>query len=156
MEQVHLDQIVELERLCFPDPWSRKLFEECLADKSAVNLAAVGEDGRVLGYVNCQIVLDEGDVGNVAVHPEARRQGVASALLEAFRRTGEERGLDHLILMVRESNVPARSLYARHGYVDVGRRKQYYLHPQEDAIYMKLELRHDEQNLDTGRTEDDL
>ena len=97
----------------------------------------------MLGYVNCTIILDEGDVGNVAVHPDWRRQGAASALLDAFRRVGEERGLDHIMLMVRVSNAPARALYARHGYEDVGLRKNYYLHPREDAIYMRLELGHD-------------
>lgn len=153
MERSHLDQVEALERLCFPeDPWSRQIFEEALADSAAVNLAAVGPEGAVLGYVNCTIILDEGDVGNVAVHPDCRRQGAASALLVAFRRIGEKRGLDHIMLMVRVSNAPARALYARHGYVDVGLRKNYYLHPREDAIYMRLELRNDKQNSDTGRT----
>ena len=98
MERGHLDQVEALERLCFPeDPWSRQIFEEALTDGSAVNLAALGPEGTVLGYVNCTIVLDEGDVGNVAVHPDWRRQGAASALLDAFRRIGEERGLDHIM-----------------------------------------------------------
>lgn len=154
MERAHLDRAEALERLCFPeDPWSRQIFEEALADTTAVNLAAVGPDGALLGYVNCNIVLDEGDVGNVAVHPDCRRQGVATALLEAFRRIGEEKQLDHIMLMVRETNAPARALYARRGYVDVGVRKNYYLHPREDAIYMRLELHNDKQNSDTGRTE---
>ena len=112
MERGHLDQVEALERLCFPeDPWSRQIFEEALTDGSAVNLAALGPEGTVLGYVNCTIVLDEGDVGNVAVHPDWRRQGAASALLDAFRRIGEERGLDHIMLMVRRGRfTPATAM----------------------------------------------
>ena len=93
----------------------------------------------------------EGYGGLLGCAAEWRREGAASALLDAFRRIGEERGLDHIMLMVRVSNAPARALYARHGYEDVGLRKNYYLHPREDAIYMRLELGHDLQDPDTGR-----
>ncbi len=136
----HLDQMEEIERLCFSDPWSRRLLSELLENEAAATLAAVGEDGTVLGYAGIQVVLDEGYVNNVAVRPEYRRQGVASQLLEVFRRFGEGQGLAFLTLEVRDSNQAARALYARHGFVEAGRRKNYYQHPKEDAIIMTLEF----------------
>ena len=101
---------------------------------------ALSEDGRVLGYLFFTAVLDEGGVDNIAVHPEARRQGIASALLDTFHRYGREHGLVSLFLEVRASNQNAFSLYDKLGYREVGRRKNYYLAPKEDAIIMKLEL----------------
>ena len=136
----HLYQVEEIEKLCFDDPWSRRLFEESLMEPNTVNLAALAPDGAVLGYISFTSILDEGDVNNIAVHPSCRRQGIASALLEAFHRYGREHGLACLLLEVRPSNRRAISLYEKHGYREVGRRKNYYLSPKEDAIIMRLEL----------------
>ena len=141
MTIAHLDQVAELEKICFPgDPWSRRLIEEALACENTVSLLALAEDGGVLGYLFFTTVLDEGSVDNIAVRPEARRQGIASALLDTFHRYGREHGLVSLFLEVRASNQNAFSLYDKLGYREVGRRKNYYLAPKEDAIIMKLEL----------------
>ena len=141
MEPAHLDQVAELEKICFPeDPWSRRLIEEALACENTVSLLALAEDGGVLGYLFFTTVLDEGGVDNMAARPAARRQGIASALLDAFRRYGREHGLGSLFLDVRPSNQEALALYEKLGYREVGRRKNYYLVPKEDAIIMKLEL----------------
>ena len=130
MEPAHLDQVAELEKICFPeDPWSRRLIEEALACENTVSLLALAEDGGVLGYLFFTTVLDEGGVDNIA-----------SALLDAFRRYGREHGLGSLFLDVRPSNQEALALYEKLGYREVGRRKNYYLVPKEDAIIMKLEL----------------
>ena len=140
MTEAHLDQIEEIENACFPDPWSRKLLEDMLTLPGAAALSAVDGGGRVLGYVSAQTVLDEGYINNVAVSPGCRRQGVASALLEALRRLAGERRLAFLTLEVRASNAPAQALYAKHGYREAGRRRDYYQHPREDAILMTLEF----------------
>ena len=141
MTPAHLDQVAALEEICFPeDPWSRRLLAEALENENTTSLLALSEDERVLGYLFFTTVLDEGGVDNIAVHPEARRQGIASALLDAFRRYGQKHGLVSLFLEVRASNQNAFSLYEKLGYREVGRRKNYYLAPKEDAIIMKLEL----------------
>ena len=88
----HLDQMEEIERLCFSDPWSRRLLSELLENEAAATLAAVGEDGAVLGYAGIQVVLDEGYVNNVAVRPEYRRQGTASAVTARLTREILDRG----------------------------------------------------------------
>lgn len=141
MTAAHLDAVSGLEKICFPeDPWSRRLFEEALVNENTTSLLALAEDGSVLGYLLFTAVLDEGGVDNIAVAPAARRQGIASALLEEFRRYGREHGLVNLFLEVRPSNTGAAALYEKLGYREVGRRKNYYLDPKEDAIIMKMEL----------------
>ncbi|MCI8438498.1 MAG: ribosomal protein S18-alanine N-acetyltransferase [Oscillospiraceae bacterium] len=146
----HLEQVEAIERLCFPDPWSRRLLEELLGHAGAVALAAAGEEGTVLGYTSAQTVLDEGYINNVAVHPAYRRQGIASRLLEELRRRGAEMGLAFLTLEVRASNLAAQALYAKHGYREVGCRRNYYEHPKEDAILMTLEFENGTASNDAG------
>lgn len=135
-----LDQLAEIEKICFSDPWSRQLLAGLLEMENARTIAAVDGAGAVLGYASLQTVLDEGYINNLAVLPEYRRQGIASALLERFRHLGEADKLAFLTLEVRASNAPAIALYAKHGYVQAGRRKNYYAHPKEDAILMTLEF----------------
>lgn len=140
MLRAHLEQVEAIERACFTDPWSGRLLREMLEAENTVSLAALTPDGTVLGYISFSFVLDEGGVNNLAVRPDCRRQGVASALLRQAERLAREKGLAFLILEVRPSNLEAVALYGKHGYAQAGRRKNYYLHPREDAIYMKLEL----------------
>lgn len=134
----HLPQLTALEQICFPaDPWSEALFRQALDNPAVAILLAQGEDGAVLGYAVLSTVLDEGNLDNIAVHPEYRRQGVADALLGALTGFGREH-LSALMLEVRASNAPAIALYEKHGFAAVGRRKNYYDAPREDAILMTL------------------
>ena len=134
----HIPKVAALERACFPaDPWSEALFREALDNPAAAVLLAQGEGGSLLGYAVVSAVLDEGNLDNIAVAPDARRQGVADALLRALTGFGRER-LSVLMLEVRASNIPAIALYEKHGFAAVGRRKNYYDAPKEDAILMTL------------------
>ena len=136
----HISQAAEIERLCFSDPWSEKMLAEHLANPCSLTLAAVGDTGRLLGYVGLLAVVDEGYITNVAVRPDCRRQGVAAALLDALEAQGKERELAFLTLEVRASNAPAIALYRKHGFEEAGRRKNYYTKPAEDAIIMTKTL----------------
>ena len=140
MTSAHLDQVAEIETLCFSDPWSRRMLSEHLENECAATLVAVGSDGTILGYAGLLVVLDEGYITNVAVRPDYRRQGIAGELLSVFRRFAEGNQLAFLTLEVREGNAPARALYAKYGYKEVGVRKNYYDHPKENAILMTLEF----------------
>ena len=133
----HIPQVAALERACFSRPWSEESLQGELWNDSAVIIVAEGEDGTVLGYAGLQTVLDEGYINNVAVDEKFRRQGVADELIAAFVRFGQAK-LAFLTLEVRASNAPAISLYAKHGFVEVGRRKNYYEAPKEDAVLMTL------------------
>ena len=138
MDRSHIPQIAALERECFSDPWSERLLEDALFDTQACFIVAEdGEEGNVLGYAGLHAVLDEGYIDNVAVAPDARRHGVASALLDVFCRFGAAH-LAFLSLEVRASNAPAIALYEKHGFAAVGRRKNYYDAPREDAVLMTL------------------
>ncbi len=142
MTEDHLDQVEALEHEIFSsEAWSRKLLEGMYAAEGAAAFAAAAPDGTVLGYASVQTVLDEGNINNMAVRPQNRRQGVGSALLEAMRRFAVDRRLAFLTLEVRASNMGAQALYTKHGYRPVGRRKNYYDYPKEDAILMTLEFR---------------
>ncbi len=141
MTEEHIPQIAALERACFSHPWSEDALRDELWNDSAVVVVAEGEDGTVLGYVGLQTVLDEGYINNVAVDPRFRRQGVAGQLVEAFLRFGAAR-LAFLTLEVRASNAPAIALYKKYGFTQVGRRRDYYDDPKEDALLMTLRFDH--------------
>jgi len=132
--------IAEIEQLCFSQPWSESALHEELFNDTACFIAAVTETGETVGYAGLHCVLDEGYIDNIAVRPEYRRQGVAGELLEAFLRFGRAK-LAFLTLEVRATNSPAISLYAKYGFQEVGRRKNYYTAPVEDAILMTLEFK---------------
>ncbi len=136
----HVPQAAELERLCFSDPWSERMLREHLDNQCAAAIAAVGEDGTLLGYAGLLVVLDEGYITNVAVRPAYRRQGIASDLLGVFERFARGHQLAFLTLEVRASNAAAIALYEIMGYARVGVRKNYYEHPREDAVIMTREF----------------
>ena len=150
MNADHLDEIAALERVCFSAPWSRAMLAEELDNACSAFLAALDEDGRVVGYAGLQVVLDEGYITNVAVRPEDRQKGVASQLLKVFIDFARGNHLAFLTLEVRPSNTAAIVLYGRHGFRTAGRRKNYYEHPKEDALIMTLEFDYETENGDGG------
>ena len=142
----HLDEVAELERICFSVPWSRNMLAEELDNLLSAFLVALDDNDRVVGYAGLQVVLDEGYITNVAVRPECRRQGVAAKLLQVFLDFAKANKLAFLTLEVRASNYDAIALYGSRGFRSVGRRKNYYEHPREDAIIMTLEFAYDSEN----------
>ena len=142
MNADHLDEVAELERICFSVPWSRNMLAEELDNLLSAFRVALDDNDRVVGYAGLQVVLDEGYITNVAVRPECRRQGVAAKLLQVFLDFAKANKLAFLTLEVRASNYDAIALYGSRGFRSVGRRKNYYEHPREDAIIMTLEFDH--------------
>lgn len=140
MDRTHLSQIAALERECFSTPWNEAMLEEELFVPQSSFIVAQRADGEVLGYAGLHVVLDEGYIANVAVRPDCRQQGIASALLDVFLRFSRANRLAFLTLEVRASNDPAIQLYMKHGFAQVGRRKNYYTKPDEDAILMTLDF----------------
>ena len=129
----HIEAIGKLENVCFPaDPWPEEMVGRWL-DRYTV---ALDSDGSVAGYLVLSSVLDEGSIDNVAVAPEYRRRGIADALVEDAVCRAREADLAFITLEVRASNTPAIRLYEKHGFAEVGRRRNYYEKPREDAILM--------------------
>jgi len=138
MREQHVAQVAELEKLCFRDPWS----ENSIASElhNALSLWLVAVDGeRVAGYVGSQTVMDETDMMNVAVHPDYRKQGIATALILGLVEELSKRGSRSLTLEVRASNETAISVYSTLDFQEVGRRKNYYRNPREDALILRKE-----------------
>ena len=155
MSHEHLDEVAALERVCFPDPWSRNMLaEELENDLSAYLVALDTEDGSVVGYAGLLVVADEGYITNVAVRPESRRGGVAGKLLDVFVDFARGSRLAFLTLEVRASNYGAIALYGSRGFRGVGRRANYYEHPKEDAIIMTKEFADDGTETADGSTAD--
>jgi ribosomal-protein-alanine N-acetyltransferase len=129
-----LPKVMAIERRAFPTPWSLAMFVLELSKPSGVCLAAVAE-GRLVGYLICSRYDTAWHVMNVAVDPERRRLGVASALLaELYERVGDMRA--RYTLEVRRSNAVAIHLYEREGFRAAGLRRRYYQDNGEDALVM--------------------
>lgn len=132
----HIDAIETMEKQCFSAPWTREMLIKQLPDDMHIFLAAVDDNGEAVGYVGLMNVLDEGYISNVAVSPEMRRQGIGDMLIDELILRAWAKKLSFVTLEVRESNLAAQMLYKKHGFAEVGRRRNYYVRPTEDAILM--------------------
>jgi ribosomal-protein-alanine N-acetyltransferase len=130
-----LPQVIAVERRAFPTPWSLAMFVLELSKSSGVCLAAQ-RAGELVGYTICSRYDTVWHVMNVAVDPDVRRQGVATALLEELIARVDRDGTAQLTLEVRPSNIPAIALYERFGFKSAGRRRRYYQDNGEDALVM--------------------
>ena len=139
MNESHVAQVAELEKICFSDPWSENSVASELKNPLSCWLVAE-EDGVAAGYIGSQTVMDESDMMNVAVHPDHRRKGVAESLVNELIEALKKRGSRCLTLEVRASNEPAKALYEKLGFVQVGLRKNYYRNPKEDALILRKEF----------------
>ena len=139
MTNAHVSHVAELETLCFGSAaWSEKSITSELSNELALWLVAEEED-CVLGYVGSQTVFPETDMMNIAVHPDYRRRGIAEQLVVRLVEELKARGNHSLMLEVRVSNEPARKLYEKLGFQQVGLRKNYYRNPKEDACILRKE-----------------
>lgn len=139
LEVRDLPRVLEIERASFSTPWQENTFERLLSREDSDLLAAVRDEG-LIGYAVCWTVADQAELGNVAVAPEARGGGVGGALVRAVLERVVRRGARECFLEVRESNTGAQTLYRRLGFQAVGRRRNYYSLPQEDALVMRKGL----------------
>jgi len=138
MGEQHVAQVAALEKMCFSDPWSENSVASELTNPLSLWLVA-DDNGTVIGYIGSQTVLGETDMMNVAVHPDFRKQGVATALIVGLVEELRKRGSHSLTLEVRASNAPAISVYTALEFREAGRRKNYYRNPREDALILRKE-----------------
>ena len=139
MRPEHVAQVAALEKLCFgTEAWSENSVASELNNQLALWIVAVDGD-RVAGYVGSQTVCDETDMMNIAVHPDYRRQKLGTALITDLIDALAKRGSHSLTLEVRASNDPAIAMYTQYGFEQIGRRKNYYRNPKEDALILRKE-----------------
>ena len=134
----HLSAVAELEALCFADPWSEKALALLVSD-GAYGAVCLSE-GRVVAYGGVLWAPGEGQITNIATHPDARRKGMGAAVLEHLIEEARSRECEQLSLEARVSNIPAIALYERYGFLKMGIRRGFYKHPTEDAFVMCLQL----------------
>ena len=142
----HLNGAAELEKLCFSSPWSATSLELLTNDGIGVGYVltaptAPGAEPAVAAYGGMLITVDEGQITNVAVHPDHRRKGFGAAIVRTLLRHAKDERLESVSLEVRASNTAAIELYKRAGFVEAGRRKGFYNKPTEDALVMVCKIK---------------
>lgn len=136
-----IDEVLEIERLSFSDPWSREMFRSELEVGGGTYARMAVRGGKLVGYLLAVLIEDEAHLGNLAVHPSARRSGVGQRLLDDLLDAARSSGVSRITLEVRSSNENARKFYLQNEFIDVAMRKNYYRNPHEDAIVMLRSLR---------------
>lgn len=131
-----------IEKECFSVPWtSRSIESQIMTDGSiCVLIRDDRSDNRPVGYICGQSVSDECELYRIAVLPAYRKQGIADRLMSYFLDKCRENGIKNVFLEVRCDNEPAKHLYGKHGFCEVGRRRNYYTEPICDALIYKAEL----------------
>jgi [ribosomal protein S18]-alanine N-acetyltransferase len=132
-----IDAVLAIEEASFTNPWTRVMYLAEL-ENAGVSFCFTASDpaGRVVGFCSFWRVLDELHINNLAVLPDVRRGGVATALLTHVLSYGAALGARRATLEVRRSNEPARLLYERFGFSVAGVRHGYYTKPVEDALVL--------------------
>ena len=134
-----LDAVEEIERLSETNPWSRPMFESELG-RSDGRFWVLEITGKILGFAIFRVMDDEAELLSIALHPDCRRRGWGRQILEETMVDLRQVGVEQLWLEVRSGNLPARKLYETSGFVEDGRRPNYYENPREDAVLMTCRL----------------
>ena len=137
MKEEDIDSVVDISSLSFSICWSKNSYIDELTNPVARYLVAK-IDNKVIGFMGTWIVLDESHITNIAVHPNYRKQGIASSLLESLIDHCKSEGCNAYTLEVRSGNKSALALYEKYNFKQDGVRKGYYADNKEDAIIMWL------------------
>jgi ribosomal-protein-alanine N-acetyltransferase len=143
MESRHIAEIMEIEKLVFPSPWSKRFFFHELQSVYARSFVAILEDGitqRVVGYICSWVVHDECSINKIACHTSHQRMGIASMLFKNLLYETFLTGVRFFSLEVREFNTVAQLFYQKFKFIRTGKRKHYYSDTHEDAIVMELHI----------------
>lgn len=135
MDITHIDDIVNIEKICFNSPWSYENIKEELNNPKAY-IIVFRDNSKILGYAGMYSVCGEGYIYNIAVLPDFRNRGIAKSLLDDLLKYSFSKKLEFLSLEVRVSNIAAINLYSHKGFENMGIRKSFYSNPKEDAFIM--------------------
>lgn len=136
MTKKDIDEVLQLERLCFHVPWSREAFRMEIEKNQCAKYYIVRDNNHLIGYGGMWLILDEAHITNIAVHPDHRRQGVGRLIMETLMKEAAGLNMERMTLEVRVSNKAAIALYKSLGFEEGGIRKKYYSNNLEDALIM--------------------
>ena len=141
MEERDLDLVASIEEAVHLHPWTRGNFSDSL--EAGYHCWVVERERRVVAYGVVLIAADEAHLLNLSVASGWQRRGIGSELTRFFVKLARDYRADKIFLEVRPSNTAARALYARNGFSEIGRRRDYYptAEGREDAVVMELELK---------------
>lgn len=132
----HIDEVSEIEQMCFYTPWTKKDFINDITKNELTIYIVALYNKKVVGYAGMWHIVDEGHITNIAVMPQYQHCGVGSKLIKKFIDIATIKKMTGLTLEVRMSNLSAQKLYTKFGFKPEGIRKKYYSDPSEDAIIM--------------------
>lgn len=139
MQEHDLPEVLEIERISFPTPWSETAFVNEIHKSYAFTRVALSDD-TLIGYICVNHVLNEAHILNLAVHPDFRRRGIGTMLMQTALKELQKKECRVFYLEVRFSNSGAIMFYERFGFRTAGIRKRYYVSPAEDAALMMLRI----------------
>lgn len=135
MEACDVEAASRIESEAFSMPWSARDFLEMVeADYADYYVAQL--DDEIVGCCGIRNIAGEGEITNVVVAAEYRKNGIATKMLEYMLKKAKEKGIGDCTLEVRVSNQPAIRLYERFGFKGEGVRPNFYEKPREDALIM--------------------
>ncbi len=134
-----LDEVLEIEKECFPFPWSERTFREELELKDSVYIVARLKD-KVVGYAGIRFYQRQGHITTIAVAPRWRRNQIGEQLLLALLEIAKDRKVKSVVLEVNPANLPARNLYEKYGFKPIGLIPGYYRNEGADAVIMRLDI----------------
>ena len=138
-----IEQIMQIEELSFSLPWSKKAYTNELGHNKLAYYYGLFDEDNLVAYGGFWLIIDEGHIANVAVHPDYRHQGVGEVLMRYIMVCCQAQGAKRMTLDVRKYNYPAINLYLKLGFETSGIRPNYYDDPKEDAVIMWLEFEPD-------------
>ncbi len=140
MDLEDIGQICEIEKECFPTPWTAAAFYNELVNNHFAKYVVMEWEGEIIGYGGVWLIMDEAHITNIAVRERYRGQKWGTRLLAEIMAMATVNGMSRITLEVRVSNAIAQRLYEKFGFHATGTRKRYYSDNQEDAIIMWADL----------------
>jgi [ribosomal protein S18]-alanine N-acetyltransferase len=136
MQESDLDDVLAIEEVCFPAPWSRKMFRDELLNPAA-QAFIFEKENKPFGFMIFWAVLDEAHLMTIAIHPKCRGRGYGTRIMEFLEQSAHDLNVKKILLEVARANTSARTLYKNMGFTSIGFRRKYYLAENDDAIVME-------------------
>ena len=138
MQSSDIDAVLDIDKLSFPTPTKREIFEYELHENKLAEYHCLLEGEQIVGYDGFWIIGDEMHISTIAVHPNWLGKGLGSLLLINMLSIAQQCPITMVTLEVRQTNHRAQSLYAKYQFEKVGVRRKYYRDTNEDAVLMTL------------------